>query len=358
MKKKINKILDTYYPFVVTKRRKNLINKIWDETSDEEKENLKEVYKKYFGEKENIRVLKDMRFMKHSHGFKYDEYCIFRFKNKTMKIRKTFVSNRDMKEFIAYLNPAEKKKILRDKYECYLKFKEFYKREVIKIENENDFNKFNNFVKKNKKFVKKPYNKAFGRGIELIDSAKYKSNKELFNRLLEEGDALVLEELIVQDIKMKVLHPSSVNTIRMIPFIKQDGTIVIHNPFIKIGQNNSFVDNGGAGGMLALIDPKTGIIKTDAYDEMLNRYKKHPNTEIKIKGFQIPRWDEAIKLAKQLAPLTPDLKYIGWDIALTKSGWVVVEGNGATQFIGQQLPDDTGKKKEFERLINYKITKK
>ena len=78
MKKKINKILDTYYPFVVTKRRKHLINKIWDETSDEEKENLKEVYKKYFGEKENIRVLKDMRFMKHSHGFKYDEYWIYR----------------------------------------------------------------------------------------------------------------------------------------------------------------------------------------------------------------------------------------------------------------------------------------
>lgn len=355
MKKKIKRILDNYYPYTVSRRRKKLINKIWKETKQEEKDKIIEICDKY-KVKPNDKLFKDMRFMKHSYGFKYDEYFMFRFKNKIMKKRTTFVSGRDMKEFIAYLNPADKKTLLRDKYECYLKFKEFYKREMIKLESDKDYKKFETFVKKNKLFVKKPYNKAFGRGIELIDSSKYKNKRELFDLLMSE-EAVVLEELIIQDFKMKTLHPASVNTIRMIPYIKENGEVVIHNPFIKIGQNNSFVDNGGAGGMLALIDPKTGVIITDGYDELLNRYKVHPNTEIKIKGFQIPKWDEAVKLASELAPLTPDLKYIGWDLALTKNGWIVVEGNGATQFIGQQLPDNKGKKKEFEKLIGYKIKK-
>lgn len=348
MIKKIKRQISNFYPFIVTNGKKKQINKIWKNTSEEEKEEIIKICKKY--NETDKKIYKDVRYMRYTYGFKYEEYFIYRLKNKTLRKRLTFVSNKDMKGYIAYLNPAEKKKMLRDKYECYLKFKKFYKREMIKIETEEDFKAFSTFIKKHKKIVKKPYNKAFGSGIELIDTGKYKDKKELFKNLLSDG-AVVLEELIIQSKEMKALHPSSVNTIRVIPYLKENGEVVIHNPFIKIGQKNSFVDNGGAGGILALIDEKTGVIKTDAYDENVKCYKVHPDTKVKIKGYQIPKWSEVIELAKELVVLTPDLKYIGWDMAYTPNGWVVVEGNGATQFIGQQLPDNKGKKKDMEKLI-------
>ncbi len=108
----------------------------------------------------------------------------------------------------------------------------------------------------------------------------------------------VLEEKIVQDETMSSLHPSSVNTFRIVTYKKPSGEIVVHLPFIKIGQKGSFVDNGGAGGILALIDEKTGVIITDGKDELNNIYKKHPDTKIKLKGFQIPMWNEIKELAK------------------------------------------------------------
>ena len=37
---------------------------------------------------------------------------------------------------------------------------------------------------------------------------------------------------------------------------------------------------------------------------------------------------------------------------------LIVEGNGKTQFLGQQITDEVGKRKDLERLINYKKLKK
>lgn len=361
MKKKLKRIFNNLYPFIVSKKTKKKINDIWDKTSDEDKKLIYDIYVKYNKKSKDLksvlRLLKDIRYMKNKYGFKYEEYFMYGFRYKILYLRKTFIAGGDMKEYIAFLNPPMEKKVLRDKYFCYMNYKDYYKRDIIKLESEDDYKSFSSFISKHKSFVVKPYNKAFGTGVRLINSVNYKDKKVLFNELLGDG-SVVLEEVIVQDERMKVLHPGSVNTIRMIPFIKEDGEVIIHFPFIKIGVNNSFVDNGGAGGILALIDEKTGKIITDGIDEVCNKYKYHPNSNIKLKGFQIPLWDEAVKLAKSLAPLNNKLKYIGWDFALSKDGWIIVEGNGATQFIAQQMADGKGKKKEFESLIGYKIKKK
>lgn len=37
-----------------------------------------------------------------------------------------------------------------------------------------------------------------------------------------------------------------------------------------------------------------------------------------------------------------------------KKGWMIVEGNSMTAFIGQQMPIKKGMKKEFEEMINWK----
>ena len=104
---------------------------------------------------------------------------------------------------------------------------------------------------------------------------------------------------------------------------------------------------------------ETGKLITDGKDENNIVYKYHPDTNIKIKGFQIPEWNKAIKLAKEAALAFDKTRYIGWDIAITnKNEVLIVEGNGKTQFLGQQMTDEIGKKKELEKLINYKKLKK
>ena len=46
-----------------------------------------------------------------------------------------------------------------------------------------------------------------------------------------------------------------------------------------------------------------------------------------------------------------DARIVGWDLAYSENGWVIVEGNAFGQLIGQQMCDKVGKKAEFEALM-------
>ena len=48
----------------------------------------------------------------------------------------------------------------------------------------------------------------------------------------------------------------------------------------------------------------------------------------------------------------PSVRYIGWDLAYTKDNkWVVIEGNGMSQFIGPQTIWQRGIKKEVAAFM-------
>lgn len=113
-----------------------------------------------------------------------------------------------------------------------------------------------------------------------------------------------------------------------------------------MGRGSSVVDNAGSGGIFTSVDFHTGRI-TKAVDELGNSYNEHPDTKINLIGYEIPKWQEAIELAKKLALIVPNNRYTGWDLALTKNGWCMVEGNTRAQFVFQ-IPEQKG----FRELFN------
>ena len=80
-------------------------------------------------------------------------------------------------------------------------------------------------------------------------------------------------------------------------------------------------------------------------------YTEHPETHYKLIGYQMPRWDEAKELAKELARVMPDNHYCGWDLALTDNGWVLQEANDRGEFVGFQLPTQKGFRKELMSIL-------
>lgn len=66
----------------------------------------------------------------------------------------------------------------------------------------------------------------------------------------------------------------------------------------------------------------------------------------------LPEWDKAVDMCKEAALLTPDLKYLSWDLAYSaKTGWEIVEVNTSGQFM-QQAGTLTGIRKELRELIS------
>lgn len=169
-------------------------------------------------------------------------------------------------------------------------------------------------------------------------------------------EGFIAEEIITQDERMAQLHPESVNTLR-IHTLQNNGVVEVFHPYIRIGRGNSVVDNAGSGGVFTSCNPKTGEVLT-VVDEFCRSYTKHPDNGFPLVGFKVPCWKEAFDFARQLALANLDVHYAGWDLALTKEGWVLVEGNPRAQMIFQ-ISEQKGFKQELMDIckrINLKYS--
>ena len=98
------------------------------------------------------------------------------------------------------------------------------------------------------------------------------------------------------------------------------------------GQND-VVDNFHAGGIAASVDIATG--KLGAATNLGNSQafgwvNRHPASGAPIRGRILPYWQEVVALARHAhAQAFRDRIILGWDIAITDDGPIIVEGNAA-----------------------------
>ena len=281
------------------------------------------------------------------YGWEFDEYFMFNYNRLSRSGRKEFVTETQKDYFCDTIYKGHVVDLFTDKWSAYQHFAPYYKRDVCMLQSwEQDQDAVKRFLEKHNTFILKPENGSLGYGIQILHNTSADDVKAL---LKEYPGGFVMEELIDQAQEMAVLHPQSVNTVRITTLRLADRTHIIH-PFVKVGRGDDIVDNAAQGGIFGVVDIDTGVV-TSACDKMGNRYVRHPETWEKLIGFVIPQWDEALELAKELSTVVPEAAYTGWDLALTKDGWVVVEGNSRGQFVCYQMAEQKGFRKEFESML-------
>lgn len=283
-----------------------------------------------------------------------NEYYLYGFGDVPQEERYTFMTRKLTYRYYKMINTKKYRKLLDRKNLSYEVLGKYYKRDLACIKGEEDLEVFEDFTDKHSKFILKPLSGHSGDGIEIIDSTEFESQEELFAHTLEKAP-YVVEELIAQDEGVGRFHPDSVNTVRVVTFsYKEDFSILW--AFLRTGQGASKVDNmgaQGAGGLGALIDHDTGIIVSDGVDWKGDRIAAHPDSGVVFKGYQIPRWNELLEMVKELASEIPELHCIGWDLSLTKDGWVLVEGNGRPQCVTIQTFTKKGYRPVYDKM--YKL---
>ena len=93
--------------------------------------------------------------------------------------------------------------------------------------------------------------------------------------------------------------------------------------------------------MVAPVDEKTGIVLQPAIDKTKTLYDNHPETGTPIKGFQFPDWDSAMEMIKEATLVVPEVGYVGWDLAFSTKGPLLMEGNPFPGHDIYQLPEHT-----------------
>ena len=194
------------------------------------------------------------------------------------------------------------------------------------------FEQFCETFKDTERVMYKPIAGHRGYGVEAIYLTP-ETMKDIYDRLVTYPEGVV-EAFIKQHPEMCKLSPTSVNSLRFVTFssnkkpVTPDGKMVdIAYSIVRFGREGAIVDNLHSGGMVANVDLETGCLATDGADRNGDMWVTHPDTGVTIKGFKIPYFEEAREMVKEAIATRKVEGYIGWDIAISENGPMLLEVN-------------------------------
>ena len=261
-------------------------------------------------------------------------YEVMGFADLTKEQRKTFFTFADNIAMMEKYNSKKHEAIFYNKFIFSKVFSDFYGRKCV-MTNYLTFEDFEKFMEDEQKIVYKPVNGAKGESIHIFDTKDFPSLSELYNKIKSLPNA-ILETWIVQHPELNRIYPHSVNCIRIKTILDKDICHIIEAK-ISLG-HKSEIANDSINSLFAKIDVNTGKIITDACNYPGEIFEVHPETNVKFKGIQIPFWKETLELMDKASKVMPQVKYVGWDIAITETGPVLIEGNNDPGYTGFQYP--------------------
>jgi hypothetical protein len=183
-------------------------------------------------------------------------------------------------------------------------------------------------------------NGSLGMGAKRISGTMPLADSEV-HQLLQTiaSEDLLFQEEIVQHPAVSTLNPRCINTIRIDTFKPRNGQSEIVSALIRIGVGQSVVDNIAGGGIFVGVDLNSGCLKDRGLRNLKTGgkcYRSHPNTGTAFKGLKIPFWGDVKKLALTASNLVP-AALMGWDVALSSDGPILVEGNAV--YYSMELSD-------------------
>ena len=174
----------------------------------------------------------------------------------------------------------------------------------------------------------KPFSLYGGKGTCMIKkSSLLKDLEDNYDNILNKD--YIHEDVLVQHEDINKIHASCVNTIRFETYIDNVGTPHILSAFMRFGIGKNVIDNLHSGGVFVPVDLEKGCLKKSGLEHIRfggRNFESHPESKYPFENFKIPFFEEACQLVMDGVKYLPD-RYIGWDIAISTDGPVIIEAN-------------------------------
>lgn len=301
---------------------------------------IKAVHKK--SGKNSISIFFDMLWCAKRYGAGYYDYQIFAFYNLNKEQRKTFVTRLISKKFNTYMNDPEYDHLFNNKDEFNVLFKDYIGRGFLELEKATK-DEVKDFVSTREYIFCKMKDLECGHGCERLKISDFADFEALYDYLTDKKFCTI-EDNIVQHPALSKLYSNAVNSLRIITIIDDNNVPNCVYLVQKMGCGGSIIDNNC---LFSPVDPETGVIKYPAHSGDTTKgivYNEHPDTKIHIQGYQLPFIKEAVDMCLKAAMVVPQVRYVGWDVALTENGPVIIEGNNYCAHDFWQLPPHTPNK--------------
>lgn len=303
--------------------------------------------------KKKIQVIKEIIKYKKKYEINIEDYLSFQFYNMEEDQIATFFTYQMNNKLIDKSNEKSKKYIFNDKELFDIIFDDYLGREWISNKSIS-YEEFAEFIENKEFLFYKKVNGSRGIGAKRIDILAYNGDIERLYNDIKALDKGIVEEHIVAHKDINKICDTGLSTIRVVTLNQNGKCKILHGVFMIINGDIVNCEVTG-GGLSACINVHTGIVETDAVDIKRNFYETHPISGEKIKGFQIPYWEEVVQLVNKIYDKVPGINYVGWDIAITEDGPIVIEGNASwpSHRIWQipYLREKRGKKQEMKQKL-------
>ena len=274
-----------------------------------------------------IRVLGDFVLSRYRYGFGKQDYFVIGNGFLLSKYEKErFLTLRRAFKFQDDVNDKRYIHFLENKVDALNLFNDLVSRNWVYVPNAT-LSEFEAFVHKTPVFIAKPVGGMCGKGIEkyIVKDTSSDALTDLFTKFREQN--MLLEECIKAHDDI-FLDTTALSTFRIYTMIDSDGHVHVLKAKYRVGVGDSITDTS-KGCVAYPVSIKYGVIEGPGINEVLNSnlYFYHPGCSKMVVGLKIPMWDVVLDVVTKAASKIPQVRYIGWDIAVTNTSVEIIEGN-------------------------------
>ena len=174
-----------------------------------------------------------------------------------------------------------------------------------------------------------------GDGRYALSDGRTLSREELARhfRELSAERPFIVQHGLVNHPELSDLCAGALFCVRTVTCRNAEGGFEVTNAAFRMAmRDDTTVDGLHRGGLVSGVDLATGALgkATDlGFKPDIGWRGTNPCTGVRIEGRILPFWDELKALAEQAHAAFPYKVAVGWDIAITADGPIVVEGNGS-----------------------------
>jgi hypothetical protein len=145
---------------------------------------------------------------------------------------------------------------------------------------------------------------------------------------LKTGGYLVTEYLHTHRELGKIWNETP-NKLRIMVIREKNKPAIIGDAFFSFGTSKTgVIDNASAGGVACSVDLQTGELSrpVNLHNKKLIASEYHPDTNVRVSGI-LPHWELITKTLGEISEYLPQIRYMGYDIAITDGGFKIIEIN-------------------------------
>lgn len=263
--------------------------------------------------------------LKHGYSLvQYEDYEIYKYSD---IVQKNIVTNRRALKLEELCNNPDGVKWLNDKKLFNKRFSKYVTRKWVQPSSVSK-DEFVEFFKDEGKVIVKPIGGEKGEGIYI---------KELDNPIIDLANLYmklskkdyIVEEVIEQHPSIR-FNRNSVNTIRMYTILDPNNKAHLIKSVLRVGALNQSVDNYHCGGTIWPLNTEGGFIECPGKSlKDIKPIYSLPFDGTFMLGYKIPNYDNAVLAVCDAAESIPEVRYLGWDVAVTSNGIEIIEANSS-----------------------------